>query len=384
MKKVLLVTWYANYNYGTALQAYALKTIVENPSITGLIKTPESWEYTCYFLPHTPERRKRKNRLIRFFMPRSYMIKINYAIDRKIYTKKRGLFEIRENAFDKFISDNFHFAAEHNLQNKDELSQISNAFDYVMSGSDQIWNPEALDPVYFLQWVSSAEKISYGSSLSIQVIPQNDVSLFHIALNDFKSISIRDSACREQLSAIVGKPVTTVVDPVLLIGQEGLTRNCKQLNLPSYLFCYFLGNNKKHRTLSLTESKKKELEIHSIINVGSNFPADKQLEEYADWDVDPWKFVSYINEATFVITDSFHATVISVLCHTSFVVLEKDSNRPEQNNRILEFLKSVGLSGRWGTGSIDSDITQDEWSQADIALNNMRLESLKYLMEALR
>lgn len=292
MKKVLLVTWYANYNYGTALQAYALKTVVENPSITGLIQAPKSWEYTCYFLPHTPERRKRKNRLIRLFMPRSYMIKINYAIDRKIYTKKRSLFEIRENAFDKFISDNFQFAAEHNLQNKDELSQISNAFDFVISGSDQIWNPEALDPVYLLQWVSSAEKISYGSSLSIQVIPQSDESLFHIALNDFKAISIRDSACREQLSAIVGKPVTTVVDPVLLIGQDGLTRNCKQLNLPSYLFCYFLGNNKKHRTLSLTESKKKELEIHSIINVGSNFPADKKLEEYADWDVDPWKFVS--------------------------------------------------------------------------------------------
>ena len=89
MKKVLLVTWYANYNYGTALQAYALKTVVENPSITGLIQAPKSWEYTCYFLPHTPERRKRKNRLIRLFMPRSYMIKINYAIDRKIYTKKK-------------------------------------------------------------------------------------------------------------------------------------------------------------------------------------------------------------------------------------------------------------------------------------------------------
>lgn len=41
----------------------------------------------------------------------------------------------------------------------------------------------------------------------------------------FKSISIRDSACREQLSAIVGKPVTTVVDPVLLIGQEGFDAN---------------------------------------------------------------------------------------------------------------------------------------------------------------
>lgn len=384
MKKVLLVTWYANYNYGTALQAYALKTVVENPSITGLIKTPKSWEYTCYFLPHIPERRKRKNRLIRLFIPRTYTIKINYAIDRKIYAKKRNLFEIRENVFDKFISDNFRFAAEHNLQNRDELNQISNTFDYVMSGSDQIWNPEALDPVYLLRWVSSAKKISYGSSLSIQVIPQNDESLFRIALNDFKAISIRDSACREQLSAIVGKPVTTVVDPVLLIGQDGLTRNCKQLNLPSYLFCYFLGNNKKHRVLSLTESKKKKLEIRSIINVGSNFLADRKLEEYADWDVDPCKFVSYINEATFVITDSFHATVISVLCHTNFVVLEKDANRPEQNNRILEFLKSVGLSDRWGIDSIDSDITQDEWTQADIALSNLRLESLKYLMEALR
>lgn len=34
MKKVLLATWYENHNYGTALQAYALKSIIENPKIT--------------------------------------------------------------------------------------------------------------------------------------------------------------------------------------------------------------------------------------------------------------------------------------------------------------------------------------------------------------
>ena len=118
------------------------------------------------------------------------------------------------------------------------------------------------------------------------------------------------------------------------------------------------------------------MQIHAVINVGSNYSADRPLKSVADWDVDPWKFVGYIKNASLVITDSFHATVIATLCHTQFIVLEKDSKRPEQNNRILEFLDSTRLRDRWEQKDTNNNINENQWLQSDRALMEMRKNRL--------
>ena len=101
--------------------------------------------------------------------------------------------------------------------------------------------------------------------------------------------------------------------------------------------------------------------------------------------MDPWKFVSYINDADMVITDSFHATVISVLLHKNFAVLEKDSSRPEQNNRIKELLALVGLEECWCSENNQAkNISEDKWLEVDKKLYRSREESLRWLMEAIK
>ena len=384
MKKILLVTWYENNNYGTALQAYALKSIIEKTMLTRLNLNIVQQECLCDILPHKPEKQRKNNRFSKLFSPHSYFLKLQQIQDKKIYKKKRILFGLREKAFVNFLRNNFNFATNHYVQAVDELQQLGENYYLVVAGSDQIWNPESLDSTYLLEWVEAGKKFSYGSSLSVKLIPKEYEFLVWRALKDFKAISIRDRMCRNQLAQIVGKPVSTVVDPVVLLGRDGLLSNVEKLAISPYIFCYFLGNNRKHRQLAIVKSDEMNLPIHAVINVGSDYRADKVLEKYADWDVDPWKFVSYINEASMVITDSFHATVISVLCHTNFIVLEKDSSRPEQNNRILEFLDAVGLYERWGDVSQKTEISEEQWSHADQILENMRQDSLKFLGGALK
>ena len=88
----------------------------------------------------------------------------------------------------------------------EELESIVEPYDIVMAGSDQIWNPEALDPVYLMEWVpEDTKKISYASSLSTTNIPEQYYPIYKRALSRLKAISIRDTACREQLERIVGK-----------------------------------------------------------------------------------------------------------------------------------------------------------------------------------
>lgn len=381
--RVLLVTWYRNYNYGTALQAYALKSIIENPSITGFISKAEVRNCKCELLPHVPCPQRKKGKWKKLFIPKTYFSKLSGFLDKKIYNQNRALFLKREKAFNDFIAQNFVFAADHDIQDDAELRQIAQSYDVVLAGSDQIWNPVSLDPMYLLQSVPPEKKMSYGSSLSVKKLNPEDESTYRQALSKFKAISIRDRKCRVQLETIVGKPIATVVDPVILLGRNALVRSAQDIISAPYIFCYFLGSKKEHRIFSISEAKKRNLQIHAVINVGSNYSADEPLESVADWDVDPWKFVGYIKNASLVITDSFHATVIATLCHTQFIILEKDSQRPEQNNRILEFLEATGLLDRWEQKDINNSISEEQWLQSDRALIEMRKKSFDWLISNL-
>lgn len=386
MKKILLLTWYKNYNYGTALQAYSLQKVIKDSKITGINTNDQYLADECYLLPYMPKRKTSMiHKMKKALMFSTYVKKWEQRRDRKIYKANEENFKKRENAFLGFISENYKLAANHEIQ-VEELESIVKTYDIVMAGSDQIWNPEALDSVYLMEWVpDDKRKISYASSLSTTNIPEQYYPIYKRALSRLKAISIRDTACREQLEKIVGKDIKTVVDPVILLGADELKAHTKKIDSKPYVFAYFLGNNFAHREFTVQYANDKKLDIHAIINVGSDFEKDKILEKFADWEVDPWKFVSYINDADMVITDSFHATVISVLLHKNFAVLEKDSSRPEQNNRIKEFLALVGLEECWCPENNQAkNISEDKWLEVDKKLYRSREESLRWLMEAIK
>lgn len=388
MKRVLLLTWYDNNNYGTSLQASSLYSIIRNPKIAGLTyKLDEKLE--CDILRHQPTRKESKvKKILKIFKPKTYLMKYSQIKDCYIRRSKQREFEIRALAFKRFTDSNFTFSSTENAQTEIALKNVSAKYDIIMSGSDQVWNPEALDPTYLLQWVlPGKKKISYGSSLSMTKIAEKHYDIFRKSLSTFDAISIRDAQCRAQLSKIVNRNVYTVVDPVVLLGRSALLQRQKSVELGNrpYIFCYFLGNKSVHRKRAIEYAERNNLEIKAIIHCGSDFEADKDLQKYALWDVDPDQFVFCIQNAKFVFTDSFHATVISTLLHTNFVVFEKDSSRPAQNTRIKEFLALAGLENRWEMPmSQVTSIDTNEWETADEKINIARQNSFDYLMEAIK
>lgn len=390
MKKVLLLTWYDNNNYGTSLQASSLRSIICDPQITGLVsKTTENFE--CDILRHQPERQDQKSKLgkiVKVFQPKNYLMKYSQIKDFCIKSAKQKSFEVRSLAFEEFTNQNFTFSSSVNAQTEVELRNASEKYDIIMSGSDQVWNPEALDPTYLLQWAPAGKKkVSYGSSLSVTKIPEKYYGIYRKSLSSFDAISIRDVQCREQLSQIVNRNVYTVVDPVVLLGGSALSQRQKNIELGNdpYIFCYFLGNKAIHRKKAIEYAEQHGLAIKAIVNCGFDFKADKDLQKYAIWDVDPNQFIFCIQNAKFVFTDSFHATVISTLLHKDFVVFEKDNNRPAQNTRIKEFLTLAGLENRWEMSMNQlTSVDIDEWKMADEKIDVSRQESFDYLMEALR
>lgn len=111
MKKLLLLTWYENNNYGTSLQASSLSSIICNPQITGLIsKSTEKFE--CDILRHHPERQEQKSKIgkiVKVFQPKNYLMKYSQIKDFCIKRAKQKSFEIRSLAFEEFTNRNLIF-----------------------------------------------------------------------------------------------------------------------------------------------------------------------------------------------------------------------------------------------------------------------------------
>lgn len=380
--KFLLVTWYDNNNYGTSLQVYSLKKILENPNLV-YPKNRNLSKNEVFLLKHIPNRRfNLKLKIKHATSIKFYQDKIKKIKDKDKMTNTDNI-KIRKRKFNEFNDKNFIFANTNPAQSKKELIDIGKKFDVYISGSDQIWNPDSLDYTYLLYWVDKNKyKFSYGSSLSKSKIEKTDYKVYNKYLKSFNDISIRDSACRKQLSEIVEKKVTTVLDPVLLIGADGFSikNNIKE----KYIFTYFLGNNENHRKKAIELAKNSKNNLKSLINIdGANASSDKILERYALWDIDPIDFVNMISNSSFVLTDSFHATVLSILFHKDFYVFQKDANRPSQNSRIKELLELTKLSDRWMEDTSKatlSKIDEEKWRIADKRLNQARKESIDYLV----
>ena len=289
--------------------------------------------------------------------------------------------------FDKFIKENLPLCDNKDFKDLKELSNIIYEYSTVVVGSDQVWNPNSLNEAYLLDWVGNGvKKISYASSLSVDSIPVESRKLY-LPLCEFKYISIRDEKIKEDLEAIIKKEIFTVVDPVILLGGEYFKNKCFPINSKKYCFTYLLGSNIKHRKYFNKFCLMNNLNRISVIGVdnGATF-SNKSIINCADFDVDPWKFISYIYNASFVITDSFHATVFSILFHKNFVVLEKDKRRKEQNNRILELLELVGLEDRWENYSeeiAELIIDENKWKEVDSKILTKRQYSLDFLLKAL-
>ena len=121
MKKILLLTWYDNQNYGTSLQANSLCSIIETPSITGLNYNLNS-KWRCDVLKHRPIRQVSKiRRLLKLFSIKTYRNKIGQIKDNQVIRYKRQDFDLRKSAFDAYTEKNFRFATHEDCQTIEEL-----------------------------------------------------------------------------------------------------------------------------------------------------------------------------------------------------------------------------------------------------------------------
>ena len=95
--------------------------------------------------------------------------------------------------------------------------------------------------------------------------------------------------------------------------------------------------------------------------------------------VGPEEFVSLIDHASLILTNSFHATVFSVLFHKPFRVYATDKS----GARMRDLLVNIGLSDRCVDVMCTEDVVSCDWDDVDSLLDSLREHSWAYLRKAL-
>lgn len=329
--KIGIITWFAGPNYGTNLQAIALQSYLRNQGYEVKIIN--------YEVPPTELVIQKKSFIKRLLhQPQKYAVKFAMKMVEKKISER-----------DKKLSD----AIIHNciltpkIKNQNELIDVFNAFDLLICGSDQIWNPNWYNEFYYADFDSvKTRRISYAPSMGVNAIPNDIIPAIRRSVQKFDCISVREAKAADLLSPYLKQRPEVVVDPTLLLTKEDWLTIFpeKKKENENYVFAFFLNDERKHLKATRDFAKSHNCKLIMIPYKGvtylqnADIRADAGLEDLFD----------LIRNAKYVVTDSFHMTVFSIIHRKQFFTFQrfKENSFTSQNVRVTNLLSLVDLSDR--------------------------------------
>lgn len=355
-KKIGIITFHAAENFGSALQAYALQKVLEgygfDVTIIDAILDLDMQQYSIFRTYLYLEHPKNIARDILHFH----------------YTRKRKKnFKIFKKQYMNLTPKKYHLG-------KDSLEELNGSFDIFVCGSDQIWNLNCTNgfvPEYFLDFVKNdRKKISYAPSMPCEISSQYYEKV-RKSINRIDYVSVREKQTVKYLceSLKIDKNISSVLDPTLLLDPNIYTHDFKLVeNNEKYIFVYMLYDENKRQMekvvdLALELSKNKKLKIKYVY-----MNKIKKLSE-AEFvlGIGPKEFLEMIYNAEYVITNSFHATVFSILFKKSFVVIKRMGSQ----SRMVELLHMIEMEKNLYSDSNSS------WTISKAQDNNMLLLNIE-------
>lgn len=262
---------------------------------------------------------------------------------------------------------------------------VCREFDAVIYGSDQIWRQQnlpthkGLDLWYFGSSNIEARKIAYAGSTGPIYLSEEEKGLFKEYLSNFEGLSVRESSLKSLLDSM-GLTSTLVVDPVFLLGKqpwlELATMSSKRAayKKKKYILFYNLLNTKEAKFFADRLSREKNL---PVIEITKRFGFRFVGKRYSHCASVP-DFLSLIENAEFVVSNSFHGVALSIILGKQFyaVGMGKRSDRVESLLNALEISDRYLSNGERPAGEIDYKAVEDR-------LARYAERSKAYLKEAL-
>lgn len=376
--KIGILTLPLNPNYGGVLQAYALQTVLKRMGHDVLeveLKKNLRWQYPpLWKIPLSFGKRF----LFKYIVRRKNQKILLERYERKIYPL--------------LVHDILEFISKYIKQFKvDKFIDCKGKFDAFVCGSDQIWRYkyylffEGDIANVYLKFLGddSCKRIAYAASFGTDnwEYPAKETAECKNWIQKFDAVSVREETGVKLCSTYYDIKAKHVLDPTMLLSKNDYVALIEKSDVPKSkgnLFCYILDNTDEK--MNVVKNIEKQRHLSSFFMNGDCGNWTEDLEKRIQPPVESWLRAFYDSE--FIVTDSFHACVFSILFHKQFLVI---GNKERGLARIYSLLSMFGLEDRLtsDTGLDINRMKTIDYDRVDEILAKHREESRTFLIQAL-
>ena len=351
---------YLHRNYGSALQAFALQSILKGIGVTPVVIQKSTT--------------KKHSAFYQWLLKIWYLLlpQKDYSLAKRIQLaiedKKSS---IKYKKIDSFILNKIQSLSI--VDEKEFFRNVDNS-DIFLAGSDQIWGTadKKLSSWYTFQWLDDSHtRYSYAASIGQAVLADNQIEDYVKGLASFKTISLREKQAVELLTPFFKDSIRQDLDPTLLCdGTFWKKIASPRLVRKPYIFVYRLRPNEDVIDISRKLAKEKGFKI---VYVGLYSSSEEDVECVYDAGVED--FLSYILYAEAVVTNSFHGTVFSILMEKPFLSVKIDTT----GSRVESLLELLGLKSQHISTIASNYSLNIDYSKVNSILRTEREKSINYL-----
>jgi hypothetical protein len=375
--KIGILTLPLHVNYGGILQAYALQTVLERMGHEVKVITNPSIKIEISF----------RHKL--FAYPKRFILK--YLLRRKntiIFYERcfNDSNEMVQKETNQFINKYIHCSSVSHLSDLKESH-----FDAIIVGSDQVWRKvyftrSKAEPLTnaFLQFAKdwSIKRVAYAPSFGTEdwEYSEQDTRDCKALIGLFDALSVREQSGVRLCKQYFGVDAQLVLDPTMLLDATDYISLVEHSRAPSCkgnMHCYILDRTEEKK--QLIEHIAKERGLSPFFVGADTFNLQIPKQERIQPPVELWLRAFY--ESEFIVTDSFHACVFSILFRKPFVVY---GNKERGMARFHSLLSLFGLEDRLVAGVDDySHLEEIDYDTVFKKLNKMRQVSSAFLQNTL-
>lgn len=384
--KIALINLSLDTNYGGNLQRFALYTVLTNMG------------YDVTYIPYIRKNHKptglhkvlskAKRFVYKYILRKVILVNGNIPVEQYERDLERE-YELQMPNFIKFTKEHVKCWPK-SYQDFDSMKEIVSSFDTFIVGSDQVWRAYSKKTIlhFYLDFVpKDKRKIAYAASFGNYGEGYNPklIDKTRKLIKEFKAVSFREQSGLDLASKfkweIQTKP-QLALDPTLLLHKEDYLKLTKETpkEEDKYLFYYVLDWNDDIKRFIKKASKELHLDIKGIKSIRPNVGRNTSIMLPT-----PEEWLRKICGADFVITDSFHGTLFSIMFNKPFVTIINKSRGAERYNPLLKDLnlKSRIFAGDYLTNLTVKSLEPIDWNMVNSNLNIKRKTSCEFLKVSL-
>lgn len=375
--KIGILTHPLRTNYGGVLQNYALQTVLRRMGHDVVTIDRHNDKSALYLLLSFVKRNVQHHLLGKKHIPTNYYINL---------TRKQFL----------YVSRNIqHFIGEH-IQTSPYLSTngqlkmtLKYGFDCYVVGSDQVWLKQYV-PTTFLDFLgdSPVKRIIYAASGRLDWLQEGyKLEQCRALAQKFDAVSVREASSIETCRKYLGIEATHVLDPTMLLTKEdylSLIRPDHSKPRKGVLMSYILDPTPQKQAMIETLRDRLGLTPLEVRPKEKEYKQNIVIDDLTVPPIEEW--IAGFRDAEFVITDSFHGMVFSIIFNKQFLVV---GNKKRGISRFLSILSLLGISNRliYEDSHLDTIIDTIEdinFEEVNKIIENKKQASLRFISDATR